>query len=74
MGLASADFDADGFDDLTIGVPNESLDVVLLAGSATTLYGTPSGLTADRDAFWAQDRPGILDQSEFGDRFGEALA
>ena len=41
--LAVGDFNADGFADLAIGVPAETVDNLALAGAVHVLYGTARG-------------------------------
>jgi hypothetical protein len=74
--LTAGDFNADGFDDLAIGVPGESVGSVQAAGAVTVVYGSPSGLstTTVPDQFWHQDSPDVLDRAESGDSFGQSLA
>jgi hypothetical protein len=43
--LITGDFNNDGFADLAIGVPGESVDSIVDAGAANVLYGSPKGLT-----------------------------
>ena len=69
-----ADFDGDGFADLVIGLPFEFFDRISIAGVAVALYGSASGLTADRAQEWHQDAPGVRDQVEDYDMFGAALS
>jgi len=65
--LAAGDFDADGDDDLAIGVPVEGDN-----GSLYVILGSPFGLIFADSVFWA---PGALGQApEAGDRLGSALA
>jgi hypothetical protein len=71
--LAAGDFDGDGFDDLAVGVINESVGVVSGAGAVSVLYGAAAGLTATGDQFWHQDVTGVLDTAEAYDGFGVAL-
>ncbi len=75
----SGDFNGDGFDDLAIGVPGESIGAVTYAGAVNVIYGLASGLQATGvsgrdDQIWHQDSVGVLDSAEAGDKFGEALA
>lgn len=70
--LASGDFDADGYADLAIGVPGESLGG-RRAGAVQVLYGSARGLTA-RDQLWHQNRAGVPGGNQSGDRFGQTLA
>ncbi len=64
--VAAGDFDADGFDDLAIGVSNEGDN-----GSLYVVMGSSFGLIYADSIFWA---PGALGQiPEAGDRFGWSL-
>jgi disulfide bond formation protein DsbB len=71
--LAPGDFNADGFADLAIGVPDEDLGSTANAGEVDVIYGSPTGLAADGAVAWDQ---GFLagDGAEANDRFGFALA
>jgi hypothetical protein len=71
--LASGDFNGDGFSDLVIGAPGETLGGNFDAGSIHLLHGSPSGLEASGSGFISQDSPSIRQLAEPGDRFGEAL-
>jgi disulfide bond formation protein DsbB len=73
-GSHSADFNGDGFDDLAVGIPYESLGGKNLAGAVNILYGTAVGLSAQGSQLWHQDSPGILDRVDSGDYFGTVLA
>ena len=69
--LLAADFDADGADDLVIGVPYEDLGQIPATGLIHVLYGEPgTGLSNSRDQIWIQ----TIDPSEDYDWFGFALA
>lgn len=72
--LARGDFNADGFDDLVIGVPLEDIDVNLNAGGANVLYGSVDGLTAVGNQFWSQEARSIIDAAELEDHFATAVA
>jgi hypothetical protein len=72
--LAAADFDGDCFADLAVGVRQEGIGTLELAGAVNVLYGEPLGLSAYLDQFWHQDSPGILDVAEAYKYFGETLA
>src|SRR3972149_11440644 len=60
------DFNNDGFDDLTIGVPQEAIGTILDAGAVHILYGSAAGLQATgvggpNDQLWHQDSTGVAD-------------
>ncbi len=73
--VASGDFNGDGFDDLTIGVPNENIGGVILdAGAVQIIYGGATGLSTSGDQVFHQEAAGMNDTSEEEDFFGNALA
>jgi hypothetical protein len=74
--LAAGDFNGDTFWDLAVGVPNEDIGRIAVAGGVNVLYGSATGLqaTAPADQFWSQDSPGIDGGAEGGDLLGFSLA
>ncbi len=66
--LASGQLDADGFDDLVVGVPGDDA----AAGSISVLPGGPSGFGTS-DALWTQGTGAVPGPAEAGDRFGHAV-
>ncbi len=72
--LATGDFNGDGFADLAVGVPGESVGAISFAGAVNVVYGSPQGLTAGGNQFWNQDSPGIEGSAGFDEAFGLALA
>ncbi|MBI4518603.1 MAG: FG-GAP repeat protein [Deltaproteobacteria bacterium] len=74
--LAGGDFNDDGFCDLAIGVPGESIGADEDAGFVNVLYGSAAGLqtTAPADQGWSQDSGGVEGSSGAGDLLGTALA
>lgn len=70
------DFNGDGYADLAIGVPGESINGHPTAGSTNIIYGSASGLSATviPDQLWQQNSPSIEDTIEEGDGFGSSLA
>jgi hypothetical protein len=71
---SAADYNGDGFADLAVGTPFESVSGEQLAGAVNVLYGTANGLSAEGNQLWHQDHGGVLDQVEDGDLFGSGLA
>jgi FG-GAP repeat len=76
--LRSADFNADGFPDLAVGVPGEGVGPAEIdqAGAAQVIYGSPNGLDAlagPGNQYFTQDTPGIKDMAEPDDLFGRHL-
>ncbi len=72
--LAVGDFDDDGFDDLAIGVPFDSVSSMAAAGAVNVLPGSPGGLTATGDLRLHQDLAGIQGTPVVDDQFGRSLA
>ena len=72
--LTVGDFNADGYEDLAVGVPNENVEGIDYAGAVNVLYGSSTGLTATENKLWHQDIDLIQDQCETEDYFGGSLA
>ncbi len=72
--LASGDFNGDGFADLAVGVPGESVGAISFAGAVNVLYGSAQGLSAAGNQFWNQDSAGIKGNAGFDEVFGTTLA
>jgi hypothetical protein len=74
--LTSGDFNGDGKDDLSIGVPGESVGTIPRAGGVEVIYGFSSGLSATSpvaDQLWTQNSTSVKDLSEDFDNFGFSL-
>ena len=77
--LVAGDFNGDGYHDLAIGVPGESIGSVDRAGAVNVIFGSSSGLratasgTTPNDQFWHQGKPGVEDVEESSDEFGSSL-
>jgi hypothetical protein len=72
--FAIGDFDDDGIDDLTVGVPAEDVGAVFDAGAVNLLKGAAGGLSGAGSQLFTQDSPELVDTAEAGDQFGAALA
>ena len=72
--LAAGDFDHDGYADLAVGVPNEGVGDIPIAGAVNVLYGSAGGLTAVGSQYFTQSSPGVGSSAEDHDFFGSALA
>lgn len=72
--LATGDFDADGFDDLAIAAPDETVNSVELTGLVIVVPGSQRGLEPDRAVDWHLDKTGVLGTAGTNDGFGLALA
>jgi hypothetical protein len=79
--LASGDFDADGYEDLVVAAPGESLADFKLAGSISVIYGSESGLAAAKsqsinqhamDSGSGSDRP-LLSSPNNSENLGQAM-
>ena len=74
-GQIYGDFDGDGFADLAVGAPNESLGRLHEAGAVSVMYGAAiRGLTAAGDQVWHLNTPDILGVAAANDGFGFSLA
>jgi hypothetical protein len=69
-----SDFDGDGFADLAVSSPTQSVNGESGGGAVTVLYGSSGGVTTTRTQFWTTDSPGVLGDAEAGGGFGRALA
>ena len=72
--LAVGDFNNDGFDDLAVGVPGESVGLVTAAGAVNVLFGSAGGLSGAGSQLFHQNVAGIGSTAEEFDFFGSALA
>jgi hypothetical protein len=72
--FAPGDFDNDGFADLVVGVPFESIGSIIGAGAVNVLYGSAAGLTGSGSQLFTQDTSGVGSNAERDDWFGFALA
>jgi hypothetical protein len=71
--LAGADFDADGFDDLVVGIPWEDLDVAD-EGAAWVAPGSARGLDLSRDRILSSRGSDLTLGQRRDGRFGKAVA
>jgi len=85
LSLAVGDFEADGYDDLIVGVPGEGdertpyyvWDNITSSGAVNVIYGSPTGLKATSGKpgeIWSQGSEGIKGQTEDYDTFGLGVA
>jgi hypothetical protein len=77
--LGIGDFNNDGYDDLAVGVPNDTVNDIDSAGSVKVLYGSDAGLQdtgigGPDDQLWHQDIISVLDTAEANDLFGWSLS
>ena len=66
--LVAGDFNEDGFDDLAIGAPGDSL-----GGSVSIILGSAAGLDLDKSMNYRQGN-NIAGEDESGDQFGFSLS
>jgi hypothetical protein len=70
--LIAGDLNRDGYADLAVGVPGESVGSIIRAGSIAALYGSPSGLAASNNQGWGQNGGFDADGESLGDLNGSA--
>jgi hypothetical protein len=72
--LATGDINGDGYDDLAIGVPGETIGTASKAGAVHVLYGYQYGVSINWNDYLSQDMLLVQGYPEAGDYFGTALA
>jgi hypothetical protein len=72
--LAAGDFNKDGWTDLAIGAPGETVDGAAASGWVAILHGAFAGLSTTGNQEWDQTTVVGATEAEAGDRFGAALA
>jgi hypothetical protein len=74
--LAAADVNRDGYGDLAIGVPGETLAQwpAVDYGAVNVIYGSAGGLRTVGNQYWNQNSAGVADRAEQVDAFGSAVA
>ena len=70
--LSTGDFNDDGYDDLAVGIPSETVGLLQDAGAVRVLYGASSPFTAQQ--VFHQDTTNVDGVSDAGDRFGGGLS
>ncbi|HUM71936.1 MAG TPA: FG-GAP repeat protein, partial [Chloroflexota bacterium] len=77
--LAAADFDGDGYADLAVGIPGETVNGVVNAGAINIIFGSSDGLKSTiisggkLDEFFTEDTDPFFGLAEFNDQFGHTL-
>jgi FG-GAP repeat len=71
--VAAGDFNGDGFTDIAVGVPFESVGAVQDAGGVNVLYGTSGGLSSTNNQLWSQSSSGLKGGAAAGDELGFAI-
>ncbi len=73
FGIASGDFDDDGYGDIAVSAPFEDVAGAVDAGAVTVIPGSAQGLDTSRAAVFSQQGP-VAGRLEAGDFFGWSLA
>jgi len=69
--LTAGDFNGDGYADLAIGVPGETINGLAGAGAVNVIYGSSTGLSPVATDFWHQNT--LLGGAQAGAAFGSCL-
>lgn len=67
------DFNGDGFADLAVAAPGESIGDNIRTGAVTILYGSTAGLTGVGSQLFHQNTPGVPGGNEFEDFWGVSM-
>jgi FG-GAP repeat len=67
------DVNGDGYADLVVGVPGETLGSKVRAGALGVIHGSAAGPTAEGNEFWSQDSPGVAGGAEDYDGYGATV-
>ncbi|MCX4989599.1 MULTISPECIES: VCBS repeat-containing protein [unclassified Streptomyces] len=70
----ASDFNADGYADLAVGVPDGTVDGKAKAGYVNIVWGGPKGIGAHGSIRVSQATPEVPGTPETGDRFGASVA
>jgi hypothetical protein len=70
--VSCGDFDGDGYDDVAVGVPDNTPSTGVAAGAVNVFYGSSGGL--GESEIYRQGESGLGEASDGGDGFGTALA
>jgi hypothetical protein len=71
--LAAGDLNGDGYDDLAVGIPGETVNSGAHAGAVYVLYGSSGGLSSAGDQLWHQASADVIGVVEDGDIFGSSV-
>jgi hypothetical protein len=72
--VAVADFDGDGYDDVVVGIPYETVGTIGNAGAVQYLRGSRTGLTTTGQIAYDQAATDVTGSAETSDHFGRTLA
>ncbi|HEY2881719.1 MAG TPA: FG-GAP repeat protein, partial [Pirellulales bacterium] len=72
--LAAGDFNGDGFADLAVGAPGQTVGGNANAGAVNVIYGSHTGLAAKGNQFWTPGANSLSGTSNANCQFGFALA
>lgn len=72
--LATGDFDNDGYDDIAVGVPRESIGSISQAGAVNILYGSPFGFSSARNIIIHLGLKGVEGEPQKDQSFGHVIA
>lgn len=76
--LASGDFNGDGYGDLAVGIPGESVEIDGAppsgAGAVNVFPGSANSLTVTGNKLWYQGADGLAGDMDYWEQFGYSLA
>lgn len=72
--LVTGDFNGDGYSDLALGAPGNTVAGIPAAGNVNILYGSPTGLVVAGNQLWSQHTTGVAGTARAGDQLAWSLA
>ncbi|HEY2760588.1 MAG TPA: FG-GAP repeat protein, partial [Pirellulales bacterium] len=71
--VTSGDYNGDGYNDLSIGIPHQAFGTLLNVGAVQTDYGSTTGIIKKNQQLWRFGLLGLQGTATAGSLFGSAV-